>query len=101
MVTVNELLALLVSVPLKVAVPLLVIVPATVTVTFTVTIMVCPPANEFRLQLTVPPFDPAAGLVQTPPSVDLTVLKRRLAGRTSVNTRLLAAWLWASLTCQV
>ena len=58
MVTVNELLAVFVSVPPNVAEPVVEKVPAVVGTKFTVTIRVWPPGRLGRLQVSVPPSSP-------------------------------------------
>ena len=98
-VTVNELFAGLVSVPLSMADPVTGIVPAAVTATPTVTIIVWPPPRLAALQVTVPAMPPK-GATQVPRFV-LTESTGSDGGNVVVKTTPVAAKLRLSLTCHV
>lgn len=100
MVTVNELFAGFVSVPLKVATPVAAMEPACVTVTFMVTVIVEPGFNAERLQVTVPPAVPGAGVEQVPSDV-LADANCRLGGKLLLKTSAFATVCWLFLICQV
>jgi len=100
MVTVNELFAGFVSVPLKLATPVSAMEPAWVATTFTVTVIVEFPFNAERLHVTVPPAAPGAGVEQVPRDV-LADENCRLGGRLVVNTTALATVFWLFLICHV
>jgi hypothetical protein len=90
-VTVNELLPGLLSVPWNVAAPVVAIVPAFGTVTFTVTTIVWPTGKLLTLHVTVPPSDPGAGPVHDPIFAEAE-LNTNVDGRVFANTTSLATW---------
>src|SRR5690348_2050839 len=100
MVTVNELFAGFVSVPVKLATPVSAMEPACVGITLIVTVIVEPPFKAEALQVTVPPAAPGAGVVQVPRDV-LADENCRLGGRLLVKTTALATVLWLFLICHV
>lgn len=100
MVTVNELFAGFVSVPLKLATPVSAMEPACVTVTFIVTVIVEPGFNAERLQVTVPPAVPGAGVEQVPSDV-LADANCRLGGKLLLKTSAFATVCWLFLICHV
>src|SRR5690242_11695272 len=100
MVTVNELLGRLVSVPLNVPKPVSAIIPTFGTTTLIVTINVCPTATLPTPQLIVPPAEPAAGAVQIP-IFEVTELNTSVDGRVVLKTTSFAIWFWPFLICQV
>lgn len=85
MVTVNELFAGFVSVPVKLATPVSAMEPACVAITLSVTVIVELPFSVEALQVTVPPAAPGAGGEQVPRDV-LADANCRLGGRLLVNT---------------
>jgi hypothetical protein len=99
MVTVNVLLAVLVSVPLNEAWPVELNEPVPGTLKFIVTIMVCPAEIVSALQVIVPPL-PTGGAVHTPIEVE-SELNGNPAGNDAVKTTELAGEFWAFLICHV
>src|SRR5262249_16114810 len=101
MVTVNELLFGLVSVPWNVAEPVVEMVAACVITQLMVTTMVWPPGNDLAEQVTVPPAEPEAGPLQLP-IVLLAEVNCRFDGSVLVKTTLGAVTVpWLFLICQV
>jgi hypothetical protein len=99
MVTVNVLLAVLVSVPLNDAWPVELNEPVSGTLKFIVTIMVCPAEIVSALQVIVPPL-PTGSAVHKPVEVE-SELKGSPAGNDAVKTTELAGAFCAFLICQV
>ena len=100
MVTVNELFAGFVSVPVKLATPVSAMEPACVAITLTVTVIVALPSRVEALQVTVPPAAPGAGVEQVPRDV-LADANCKLGGRLLVKMTALAAVFWLFLICHV
>lgn len=101
MVTVNELFAVFVSVPVNVADPAVGMVPTTVGTKLTLTVMVCPPGRDAVRHVITPPNEPGAGVTQTPPAFVEAEVNWKEEGIVLVNTTAFATTLWLSFTCQV
>lgn len=101
MVTVNELLEIFVSLPLKLDDPVAEKTPACVGTKLTDTNHVCPPGKLARLQVSVPPNDPGVTPLHVP-TLAAPEVNWKLGGSCSVNTTFEAVVLpLLFLICQV